>query len=152
MRKALAIAVLLGVICVGSVIAAPRLLATSDPTADSAAGRGSHALAISHASPLRAAAESSQPGNPFSQHVLPAEQRRWIRGSVVGRLEAGSYVYLRLRELDGAETWLVSLALATPRRERVRALVLGRAERFHSRRLERDFSPLLFAAVRGDEP
>jgi hypothetical protein len=90
--------------------------------------------------------------NPFLEHALPVEERHWLHGSVVTRLLAGAYVYLLMRQPSGAETWLVSLAATTPEQNQVRALVLGRSGRFHSRRLDRDFSPLLFAAVRGAEP
>ena len=86
--------------------------------------------------------------NPFQAHALPSAQRRWLEGRVLERLSAGHYVYLRVATSAGERSWLVSLAATTPRGERVRALVLGRAERFHSRRLGRDFDPLLFAAVR----
>lgn len=90
--------------------------------------------------------------NPFIEHTLPSRERRWLHGSVEERLAAGPYVYLRLRESDGSEAWLVSLKATTPRGERVRALVLGQADHFHSARLKRDFEPLLFAAVRGQPP
>lgn len=139
MRKALPVAALLAAISIGTVLAAPSLLST-----------GSRGLRTQP--PQLSAAHPPAPGNPFSEHVLPAAERRWVRGSVTTRLEAGSYTYLRLREANGAESWLVSLAISMPRQDRVRALVLGRADHFHSRRLDRDFSPLLFAAVRGDAP
>jgi hypothetical protein len=87
--------------------------------------------------------------NPFATHAAPPEQRRWIEGSVEERLVAGSYVYLRLRTSEPDETlWVASLAGTTPEAWRVRVLVLGSAEHFHSRRLNRDFDTLLFGAVR----
>jgi hypothetical protein len=103
-------------------------------------------------STARSRAPASAAPNPFAQHALPAAERRSLRGTVVTRLDAGSYAYLRVRENSGAEAWLVSLAVTTPKQDRVRALVLGQADHFHSRRLDRDFSPLLFAAVRSDAP
>jgi hypothetical protein len=87
--------------------------------------------------------------NPFVTHALPQEQQRWLDGWVEERLVAGSYVYLRVRTTAPAGvTWVASLAMTTPDRRHVRVLVLGRAEHFHSRRLQRDFEPLLFGAVR----
>lgn len=90
--------------------------------------------------------------NPFVEHTLPSRERRWLHGVVHERLAAGPYVYLRLREPNGAEAWLVSLKATTSKQTRVRALVLGQADHFHSARLQRDFVPLLFAAVRGEAP
>jgi hypothetical protein len=96
--------------------------------------------------------DRSAPANPFAAHALPAEQRVWRQGEVIERVSAGPYVYLRLRESQGRSSWLVSLRATTPTADHVRALVVGRAERFHSRRLGRDFSPLAFAAVRSAAP
>lgn len=106
-------------------------------------------LTASHEPVVRQRTAAGAP-NPFAQHALPVAERRWLRGTVDTRLRAGSYVYLRLREEDGGEAWLVSLAATTPDEQRVRALVLGQAEHFHSPRLNRSFDPLLFAAVRGE--
>jgi hypothetical protein len=97
-------------------------------------------------------ADRSTPPNPFVAHALPMEQHAWRDGDVIERVSAGPYVYLRLRERDGRSSWLVSLRATTPTADHVRALVVGRAERFHSRRLGREFSPLAFAAVRSAAP
>lgn len=86
--------------------------------------------------------------NPFVAHALPAAARRWREGIVIERIPAGPYVYLRLRQSGGESHWLVSLRATTPRGDHVRALIVGQAEHFHSQRLDRDFSPLAFAAVR----
>ena len=91
---------------------------------------------------------SASSSNPFQANALPHSERRWVEGEVVERLPAGPYNYLLLREADGRSQWLAALSGLTPRESRVRALVLGRAEHFHSKRLGRDFSPLAFAAVR----
>lgn len=106
---------------------------------------------VSH-DPVPPQRTSSASTNPFVEHALPSRERRWLHGTVDERLAAGPYVYLRLREPDGGETWLVSLKVTTPSQTRVRALVLGQADHFHSARLQRDFEPLLFAAVRGEPP
>ncbi|MET0385127.1 MAG: hypothetical protein ABW321_04170 [Polyangiales bacterium] len=90
--------------------------------------------------------------NPLLDHALAASDRHWIHGDVETRLNAGHYTYLRLRH-DGESSWVVSLTATTPDDpHHVRALVIGRAAQFHSRRLARDFSPLLFAAVRAADP
>jgi hypothetical protein len=86
--------------------------------------------------------------HPFAHHALPQTARHWIAGHVEERVVAGNYVYLRLREPSGSDSWLVSLKATTPTAPDVDALIVGRAARFHSRQLDRDFSPLLFAAVR----
>lgn len=80
--------------------------------------------------------------------MLALAERRWLYGRVKERLPAGQYLYLRVEESTGDSVWVVSLAATTPTSEHVSALVLGRAEHFHSRKLARDFDPLLFAAVR----
>ena len=90
----------------------------------------------------------SASANPFQAHALPSSERRWIEGEVVERLPAGPYTYLLLREPNGRSEWLAALRGLTPREPRVRALVLGRAEHFRSKRLGRAFNPLSFAAVR----
>jgi hypothetical protein len=98
---------------------------------------------------------SSEPqsgSSPLLTYALEASARHAIEGIVETRIVAGDYVYLRLRSSNGEQQWLVSLAATTPAESRVRALVIGRAEHFHSRRLDRDFSPLLFAAVRATAP
>lgn len=97
-----------------------------------------------------AARRSTQ--NPYAQYAVAESDRTWLHGRVEQRLVAGHYVYLRLRPPVGDAVWLVSLAATTPSTQEVRALVLGRAAHFHSPRLSRDFSPLLFAAVRSETP
>jgi hypothetical protein len=104
------------------------------------------------ASDLPAGTATRTRSNPLVAYGLDESERHWFEGVVVSRLAAGQYVYLRLRDATGAETWFVSLAATTPAAARVRALAIGRAEHFHSRRLDRDFSPLLFAAVRSAAP
>lgn len=118
--------------------------------------RGGEAVPRENANPgtdlgheVRATGDS----NPFAAHALPPDQQGWLDGWVEERLVAGSYVYLRVRTTAPAGvTWVASLAMTTPDRPHVRVLVLGRAEQFHSRRLQRDFEPLLFGAVRAASP
>jgi hypothetical protein len=89
--------------------------------------------------------------NPFAAHALAPEQRTWLDGSVEETLNAGSYVYVRVRS-GGADIWVATLAATLPPRPlgRVRVLVVGRAEGFHSRRLGRDFQSLAFGVIRRD--
>jgi hypothetical protein len=87
-------------------------------------------------------------GNPLAQYSVGRSERQWREGEVVERLSAGPYVYLKLREPSGQLAWFVSLRATTPADSHVRALVVGRAQHFESRRLGRAFSPLFFAAVR----
>lgn len=86
--------------------------------------------------------------HPFAANALRSQERHWLTGQVLERLSAGPYVYLRLQQASGELAWLVSLRATTPADANVRALVVGRAEHFQSARLGREFSPLLFAAVR----
>jgi hypothetical protein len=92
--------------------------------------------------------EGAAEGNPLVAHALPPERQTWLEGAVDESIAAGSYVYLKLRVNAGPPVWVVSLGITTPAAHHVRVLVLGRAEHFTSRRLARDFSPLLFGAVR----
>lgn len=84
--------------------------------------------------------------NPFAQYALatPVE----TAGLVVERLPAGGYLYLRLRDDAGLESWVVTLSRTAPSEAQVRVTVFARADTFTSKRLGRTFEPLLFGAVR----
>ncbi|EPX61855.1 hypothetical protein D187_010474 [Cystobacter fuscus DSM 2262] len=85
--------------------------------------------------------------NPLSRHALaPSDQMR-LTGFVEERLPAGSYLYLRVRTPDGSRHWVATLSTAASRESAVQVQVFARADDFHSRRLGRDFSPLLFGSV-----
>lgn len=105
-------------------------------------------LSLGLATQHSAAAAPSGSENPFQTHALAPNARRWLSATIEERVPAGPYVYLRVREQTGQLAWLVALKSLTPDTSDVRALVVGQAEQFHSRRLDRDFQPLLFAAVR----
>jgi hypothetical protein len=86
------------------------------------------------------------PTNPFAANAIasPFEQA----GVVVERVPAGGYLYLRLRDAAGAESWVVTLTRTAPADASVRVTVFAKADSFSSKRLGRTFEPLLFGAVR----
>jgi hypothetical protein len=87
--------------------------------------------------------------NPLASATPVAGPAQALSGEILERLDAGSYVYLRVRPADaGAETWIVLPVLEAPPADAtaIRVRVMRRVERFHSRRLGREFSELLFAA------
>lgn len=84
--------------------------------------------------------------NPFAAHALPSPFE--TSGVVVERVPAGGYLYLRLRDVAGAESWVVTLSRTAPADADVRVTVFARADTFSSKRLGRTFEPLLFGAVR----
>ena len=73
-------------------------------------------------------------------------------GTVLERLPAGSYVYLRVGREDGTSSWVVTAEVLAPDAARVRVHGVRRVDRFESPRLHRTFSPLLFAIVRKETP
>jgi hypothetical protein len=86
--------------------------------------------------------------NPFAANALDGRARFSFEGVIEARLPAGSYVYLQVRDGAGARRWVATLAATAPAGARASVFVLARAERFRSRRLSREFSPLFFGAVR----
>lgn len=87
---------------------------------------------------------------PFAATALaPARQFR-VAGRIEERLSAGSYVYLKVRPTGApADVWVVLMTSSAPPTgaATVDVLVVARAATFHSRRLGRDFSDLLFATA-----
>jgi hypothetical protein len=81
--------------------------------------------------------------NPFPSASLPPDQRFTFEGTIEERIDTGDYRYMRV-----GETWVVSLAFASPSEGRVRVTALGRATDFESRRLGRRFDVLVFGMVR----
>jgi hypothetical protein len=91
----------------------------------------------------------SQPGrNPFASaaSVDPA-QSRWS-GRVLERLNAGSYVYLKVEREGAPPSWVVTAEAIAPGADRVEVRALRRVDHFESKRLSRSFAPLYFAIVR----
>ncbi len=92
-----------------------------------------------------------QEGNPLVRFTLPTPTRFTLSGHIEERLPAAGYVYLRIRPTLGdrdTERWLVVLRDGVPAADDIEATIYARAATFHSRRIGRDFAPLLFATVR----
>lgn len=87
-------------------------------------------------------------GNPFADSALSSGQRFGFSAVVQQRVRAGGYLYLRVRDDGGRTHWVATLGALAPERDDVSVWVMGRSERFVSKRLGREFSPLLFATVR----
>ncbi len=88
--------------------------------------------------------------NPLAQHALSAAERYAFEGDIVESLDAGSYVYLRLRSAGVQDRWVATLRSARPSGSAVSVTVFAQASHFHSARLGRDFDPLIFGLVRSN--
>jgi len=99
---------------------------------------------------LPSACDRTAPRNPLEQYGLarPIE----VRGEVVERLSAGSYLYLKVHEPSGAERWVATLTQTASSSNQVVVTVFGEAASFASHRLGRTFAPLSFGAVRAGSP
>jgi hypothetical protein len=86
-------------------------------------------------------------GNPLTRYALEASARYALCGQVEERVQAGSYLYLRVRDAAGATHWVATLRATASRASEVEVRVMARAERFTSPKLGRQFAPLLFGAV-----
>jgi hypothetical protein len=86
------------------------------------------------------------------RYALGQSARFGFTGHVEERLSAGSYLYLRVRDAAGAGHWVATLTSTASATDDVDVQIFARAEDFHSRRLGRDFSPLLFGTVRSRAP
>jgi hypothetical protein len=88
--------------------------------------------------------------NPFARaERVEASQGRWS-GRVLERLDAGSYVYLRVERAGEPPSWVVTAEALAPDAERVEVRAVRRMDHFESKRLSRSFAPLYFAIVRKD--
>ena len=83
--------------------------------------------------------------NPLVTHALTRPET--LVGRVVERLPAGSYLYLRVIDSEGASHWVATLRRTASTDDDVRVTVFARAGTFHSTRLSREFSPLSFGPV-----
>jgi hypothetical protein len=91
-------------------------------------------------------------GNPLVRYALEPSARFGFTGRIEERLPAGSYLYLRVRDPAGARHWVATLSSTASAADEVQVRILARSEDFHSKRLGRDFSPLLFGTVRSAAP
>jgi hypothetical protein len=88
---------------------------------------------------------------PLAMFTLPASERMRFEGRVVGRLEAGSYVYLELERASGEHVWVVTLRSSSGGAVGITSasvVAVGYAPQFASKRLGRTFDGLYFAVVR----
>jgi hypothetical protein len=102
-------------------------------------------LSLLWAAPSTAATDRSAT-NPLPNAALPLDERFTFEGTIEERIDTGDYRYMRVNG-----TWVVSLALTSPREGRVRVTAIGRATNFASRRLGRLFDVLVFGVVRAAE-
>lgn len=75
-----------------------------------------------------------------------------IAGHVEERLVAASYVYLAIRDGDGAARWAVVMGDAPPVGAAITVHSMGRRAQFHSSRLQRTFAELHFATLEAPRP
>ncbi len=107
------------------------------------------APAASAASALASAAPAAAgPLGPLQRYALPASERVAFAATVLERLDAGAYGYLRVAREDGAQAWVVTMRPSVDAGARVRVTAYGRARDFDSKRLKRRFDELYFASVR----
>ncbi len=91
---------------------------------------------------------STSARNPFASAERVNEAESKWSGRVLERLNAGSYVYLRVERAGAGATWVVTAEAIAPDAERVQVRVLRRVDHFESNRLKRAFAPLFFGIVR----
>jgi hypothetical protein len=115
-----------------------------DPAPPAAPSIATRAAAEASARPARDGALG-----PLQRYALPASERTSFDATVVERVDAGSYGYLRVRrDGDAAPTWVVTMRPSVAVGARVHVTAFGRARDFDSKRLGRRFDDLYFAAVR----
>ncbi|ACY16827.1 hypothetical protein [Haliangium ochraceum] len=103
-------------------------------------------LALAHARDSGAHARSAG-ADGASMPRLEAADGDFV-GTVRERLPAGGYTYMDVRTNTDDSRWVVTLGEGEDAGQRVRVHNLGVRHDFHSARLERDFSLLVFGIVR----
>jgi hypothetical protein len=83
---------------------------------------------------------------PLAEMTPPAGGEDRFDGVVEERLEAGSYAYLAVRTGDRLR-WVATMGEGRPIGARVVVRSMGTRTDFHSRRLDRTFSELVFGVV-----
>ena len=86
------------------------------------------------------------PSNPLTTASTPDRAEQAFAGVVGRRLRAGGYSYVRVDDRD-AQRWVATMGDAPSVDTRVEVQAYAAADDFHSRRLQRDFSRLLFGSV-----
>lgn len=107
---------------------------------------------MAFAAGLALASRPGAGGHPFAEARELAGGGERFSARVLERLDAGSYVYLRVARDGGEPLWVVTLEAVAPDATRVSVHVVRRSESFESPRLKRRFSPLGFAIVRKESP
>lgn len=95
--------------------------------------------------PGPSAAASLRTGPP--QLDTPDAESLPITGTVVERLGAGPYTYLRVESAGGASSWVVTLGGGSQLGADVRVRSMGTKDDFRSARLGRTFDRLTFGIV-----
>lgn len=80
--------------------------------------------------------------NPLANLLIDDAEVR--TGEVHGRLQTGSYTYLRVKPQDADPFWSVVLGAGPARGSQVRIIPYGKKKNFHSPRLNRVFDELIF--------
>lgn len=86
----------------------------------------------------------AQPPRDIEQ--IPADERVYA-GTALEVLPAGSYTYLRVRDDSGEERWLVIVGGTVCVGDKLALDGFGRRRDFYSKRLDRRFDELVFAAI-----
>lgn len=89
------------------------------------------------------------PAIPLAEMTPPAPGEQTFAGVVEERLAAGSYTYLAVRT-DDALRWVATMGDGAALGARVQIKSMGTRTDFHSRRLDRTFSELVFGVVVDD--
>jgi hypothetical protein len=115
------------------------------------AGASLMAFRTLHGALAKASSVEAAPGvmgNPLSGLIRGDDDATALVGRVEQRLLAGSYAYHAVQlERDGSTQWAVTLGKGVPEGTRVSVRSFGRRSEFHSPRLERTFSNLVFGIV-----
>lgn len=96
---------------------------------------------------VAAAAYGTWPQAAINPLTLALPEDFAFTADVEERVDAGSYVYLRVRDAQGTSRWLAALSMSASAERRVHVQAYAKSDHFYSRRTGREFSPLFFASV-----
>src|SRR5262245_11719018 len=94
-----------------------------------------------------AAGAPPAPARPLAEMTPPVAGQERFAGVVEERLEAGSYADLAVRTDDARLRWVATMGEGRAIGTRVAVRNMGTRTDFHSRRLDRTFSELVFGVV-----